>query len=498
MIKIRHKQTLIFLLSSLVLNPGQSYAADLMDIFRGARDYSPGWKAKELEHKAKQQGVAAAEAGLYPQIVSSGSIRSMNTSGDGMAYINPVYLDEAALTQCIIEVSQNDSCNPPLIIRDNINDRFETYDIGISLVQPLYNYKLWRRYNRAELLNEASDSHFEYEKQQLMMSIAESYFGVLEAHEQWELSQNETELAESQLELAKKRFQLGLAPQNDVYDVRAALDASKVKLLLAKTALENAQENLMLLTQRRDVSLATLSDNMIIEAPRPRNVEEWVKKGLKYNRTLLTAHSATLAAEQELAESRGGYHPEVALIAGYSVSKNDRVSFENLPSVRTEGIGVQFKYPLYLGGLTTAEVKANTFKLEKALEDFELARREMIGKVRNSYRKVNNDIKGVEAAELAIHSSEKSLEASQAGYRNGTRPLGLVLKAQTDLFKAKKDYSSARYNYILDSLRLKFNAGTLTVEDMQVVNSWLNTNELILPPQAESDTAVGGEENIFY
>lgn len=491
------RQILTLLAALLFLTVSELQAADLMDIFRGARDYSPGWKAKELDFKAKQEGVAIAEAGLYPHVVSNGSIRSMNTSGDGMAYINPAYLDEDLLTQCIIDVQiQGDSCNPPLIIRDNANSRFETYNLSLTLVQPLYNYKLWRFYNRAELLNDAGVSQFEYEKQQLMMSIAETYFGVLEAHEQWELSKSETELAESQLDLAKKRFQLGLSPQNDVYDVRAALDASKVKLLLAQTALENAQENLMLMTQRRDVSLATLSDNIIIEAPRPRNVEEWVKKGLKFNRTLLAAHSATLAAEQELAEKRGGFHPQIDLIAGYTIAKNDRVSFENLPSVRTEGIGVQFRYPLYLGGLTTSEVKASSLKYEKSLEDFELARREMIGKVRNSYRKVNNDIKGVEATQLAIHSSEKSLEASQAGYRNGTRPLGLVLKAQTDLFKAKKDYSSARYNYILDSLRLKFNAGTLTVEDIQVVNSWLNTNELILPPQAESEVAT--EENIFY
>jgi outer membrane protein len=204
----------------------------------------------------------------------------------------------------------------------------------------------------------------------------------------------------------------------------------------------------------------------------------------------------TLSAEQELAEKRGGFHPEIDIIAGYTVSKNDDVAVESLPTVRKSGVGIQFKYPLYRGGLTTAEVKTGKLKYEKSIEDFELARREVIGKVRNSFRKVNNDVKGVQAAELSTHSSEKSLEASEAGYKNGTRPLGIVLKAQNDLFKARKEHSKARYNYILDSLRLKYHVGTLAIEDIQVVNSWLNTDKLILPPEISSTEEV--KVDLFY
>jgi len=120
----------------------------------------------------------------------------------------------------------------------------------------------------------------------------------------------------------------------------------------------------------------------------------------------------------------------------------------------------------------------------------------VIRNVRNSYRKVNKDVERVAADQQAIHASKKSLEAAQAGYANGTRPLAMVIQAQNDWYRAKKQHANARYLYILDSLDLKYNAGTLAIEDIQVINSWLNEDKLILPPALDEDDEV--DLDIFY
>lgn len=483
-------------LYALLILPLNTQAADLMDIFRSARDHDPSWEATKLQFEAEKQRLALSESALYPKIVSSGSAQDITTSGSGAAIINPVYLDQDILIDCLIQANDGDACNPPLTIRDDVDGSFDTYAIGVQMIQPLYNYRYWREYNKAKILDNQSISSFERAQQDLILSIAKAYFAVLEAHEQWELSKSETDSAEQQLEQTTKRHQLGLLPQVDVYDTRTALDLKRVELLIAKTTLENAQETLMLMTQRRDVSLATLSEALIVEAPQPRNVEEWVKKALKQNRKLLAAHSKTLAAEQDIAIKKSGYHPQIDFVAGYQVTKNDDVAVVSAPSVRRSGIGVSFTYPIYLGGQTTAEVTGAKLLYERTTEDYEAVRREVIRNVRNSYRKVNNDVRGVEAAEKAIHSSKRSLEAALEGYADGTRPLAVVLKAQSDWFRAKKDHASARYNFILDSLDLKYVAGTLAIEDLQVINSWLNVDKLILPPGQDLEDEV--KVDLFY
>ena len=48
-----------------------------------------------------------------------------------------------------------------------------------------------------------------------------------------------------------------------------------------------------------------------------------------------------------------------------------------------------------------------------------------------------------------------------------------VLDAQRDLFRARRDLSEARYSYILNVLRLKRAAGTLSEEDLRLVSIWL-------------------------
>ena len=51
------------------------------------------------------------------------------------------------------------------------------------------------------------------------------------------------------------------------------------------------------------------------------------------------------------------------------------------------------------------------------------------------------------------------------GYEVGTRNIVDVLNAQNKLFAAQRDYANSRYDFIINSLRLKV-AGTLSPEDI--------------------------------
>ena len=70
-------------------------------------------------------------------------------------------------------------------------------------------------------------------------------------------------------------------------------------------------------------------------------------------------------------------------------------------------------------------------------------------------------------------SSETALEATEAGFEVGTRTAVDVVASQRATSEARRNYSQARYDYILNTLRLKQAAGTLSPEDIQLINSWL-------------------------
>ena len=96
---------------------------------------------------------------------------------------------------------------------------------------------------------------------------------------------------------------------------------------------------------------------------------------------------------------------------------------------------------------------------------------------------VVSDVSRVMARKQSIVSSQSALDATQAGYEVGTRNIVDVLNAQNKLFAAQRDYANSRYDFVINSLRLKEVAGTLSPEDIARLEGFL------LPPAAPTASA---------
>ncbi|KAE8235038.1 hypothetical protein A4X13_0g9639, partial [Tilletia indica] len=59
------------------------------------------------------------------------------------------------------------------------------------------------------------------------------------------------------------------------------------------------------------------------------------------------------------------------------------------------------------------------------------------------------------------------------GYQVGTRNIVDVLDAQRQLYSSVRFYNDARYDYILNNLRLKQAAGTLSPNDLEALQQYL-------------------------
>ena len=89
----------------------------------------------------------------------------------------------------------------------------------------------------------------------------------------------------------------------------------------------------------------------------------------------------------------------------------------------------------------------------------------------------------VEAGCQVILSSESALKATQSGYEVGTRNITDVLNAQQQLYSSIGSYLNTRYEFIINTLKLKQAAGTLSQTDLEELNQWMTTgtDELSVP-----------------
>jgi outer membrane protein len=79
----------------------------------------------------------------------------------------------------------------------------------------------------------------------------------------------------------------------------------------------------------------------------------------------------------------------------------------------------------------------------------------------------------VEALDQSVTSSRTALEATQAGFEVGTRTIVDVLDSQFALYRAITLYYQARYDYLMNYLRLKQAAGSLEIQDLELIDRYL-------------------------
>jgi len=132
--------------------------------------------------------------------------------------------------------------------------------------------------------------------------------------------------------------------------------------------------------------------------------------------------------------------------------------------------------PLYTGDAIQNQVREALALEEKSRNDLEAARRGVAQATRQLFFGVQSGAAQVKALEAAETSSRLALDATKLGYKVGVRVNLDVLNAQTQLYSTQRDLARARYEVLLNSLRLRQAAGTLNPADIDAVSTLLGTS----------------------
>ena len=179
-------------------------------------------------------------------------------------------------------------------------------------------------------------------------------------------------------------------------------------------------------------------------------------------------------AQLEIAKARAAEKYTLDAVGSLSGSRASGGVVSGIPgTTRSASIGLQFNLPLYTGGQTQNRIQETLLLEEKARQDLEAARRGIAQSTRVAFFGVQSGQAQVKALEAAESSAKLALEATQLGYRVGVRVNLDVLNAQTQLFQTQRDLAKARYDVILNRLKLRQASGVLTPQDVYTVEALL-------------------------
>ena len=363
---------------------------------------------------------------------------------------------------------------------------------AVSLRQAIFDLPAWFSFQSGKELTKQAESTFAANQQNLIVRTVEAYLLVLRAQDNLEASKAQERAFERQLEQTQQRFEVGLIAITDVYEAQAAFDLSRVNRIVDENNVSVALERLSVLTGQSHSNLNVLKDDFEIKVPEPNDRAAWVEFALLNNFNLKASTYAEEAARQAAKANRMEHAPKVS--GGYEYSDYEvdgdltvtpATPFDRSPDSKADANvwNLRLDLPLYSGGAVSANRR-------KAAQEFNVARENRINLSRNTvtnarslHMTVVSDVSRVAARKQAIVSSSSALDATQAGYEVGTRNVVDVLNAQNTLFAAQRDYANSRYDYIVNVLSLKEQAGLLSPEDVNRLDSFLITPP---PPSTSS------------
>lgn len=350
---------------------------------------------------------------------------------------------------------------------------YNNHGYTLSLVQSIYRRENFVQKEQAEIAIEGASASYVVAQQALIVRVSERYFGVLGAEDDLTFAIAEREAIAKQLEQTQQRFDVGMATITDTTEAQAAYDLANAAVIEAENALANANEQLRETSGQYIDELTGLQKDSPLVSPEPADINQWSATALSQNPSLLLASSNVDSAAQTIELQKSGHYPSLDLVAQKNYDSQSDGNFSGSSKTHTEAIGLQFNLPIYAGGAVVSRTREAAYRLDQAMQNEEQQRRLVTRQTRESFNGVMAGISRVKALKQAVVSNEKALESTQAGYEVGTRTTVDVLNARRNLFSARRDYARSRYDYILNTLRLKQAAGIVTFEDLVQINSWL-------------------------
>ena len=433
----------------IIFSCGYLSSENLLDIYNEALKNDPTFRAAEYSYLADKEIVVQGRAALLPSITLSGSTNW-----------NEYY--------------QN----------DKLQQNYNSFSKSARVSQPLFRLDSWFNFKRSKSLTDASEAEFAYEQQNLLVRTAELYFGVLRAIDNLNASISEEKAIKKQLDQAQQRYEVGLSAITGVQEAQLAYDLSKAARINNEGNLFSAREALNALIGREIFSLDELGENLQISSPFPNSKEDWVELALKNNYQLKASYLRKDAAKSNARSAASNHLPKIDIVGSGSESETNQFNYEGF-SINGQGIpvpavtgrrnyAIQLSVPIFQGGAVSSRRKQAYSQYNQADENTLFTERRIIQEVRSQFSNVNTLVANVTAQQQAVISATSALEATQVGYKVGTRNVVDLLQAEKNLYAAEKNLANAKYDYILANLRLALAAGTIDPSDIVEVNNLLN------------------------
>jgi outer membrane protein len=227
----------------------------------------------------------------------------------------------------------------------------------------------------------------------------------------------------------------------------------------------------------KDTKGIPIADSVNPKLPPGQELSDWIMQAETANYGVLASQLNADIAQSSYKGALAANYPTINFVGttGFNAANGSPTNFNPSPkqNIYNNTVALQMNIPIFSGGFNNSVIRQKAALFDKAKSDYDNLRRTAAQATRQAFTGFYGGLATVKAYEAAEKSSASALASSQLGFDVGTLINLDVLIALDALFTTRATLYKARYDTILNALKLKAQAAALTDQDLLAVNALL-------------------------
>jgi len=346
------------------------------------------------------------------------------------------------------------------------NQTFKSFSASANSNIVLFNgLANWKTLQRAKLNKIANSYRLDKMKDDIALSVANSFLQILFNKEQLKVQLNQNLITKENLKRTQELIDAGSLPAGDIFELQAT-DATQLQQIInTENALLISKISLCQTLLLEDYINFDISDEIIdlpISTITNETQDAILEKAKESVKDVKIAIANVDVAKKDLALSRSSYLPSLTGFVGYNTrwSESPIYNFvEQLSLFDGTAVGLQLNVPILNGFATRGRVQRAKINQERSEFQLKQAELDLERNIYQAYNDVSNAKKAFEAAQKTLEARKQALDFSKARYEVGLLNAFDFSQSTIAFENAQSEVLRTKYDYIFRTKILEFYFG---------------------------------------
>jgi outer membrane protein TolC len=317
---------------------------------------------------------------------------------------------------------------------------YDQYTSSFTLSQNIYDFGRTSTQVQIQNLNyDSSKSDFENVADQIILSVKQAYYGVIQAKYNRQVLEDTVRQTQQQLEQARGFYEVGTKPKFDVIRAEVNVSAAKVNLIRAENDYRIAVVNLNNAMGIPGAPEYTLSEDISF-ARYEITFEEALSRAYENRPDVKSIVAQRQAAEVGIDSAKTGYYPFLTGNASYNWAGGRVDELDH-----GWNVGAVISFPIFSGFLTKYQVQEAKANLNVLKANEESLRQSVFLEVEQAYLTLRSAEEAIPTAKLGVEQAQENLDIANGRYAAGVGNPIEVTDAEVSLANARLAHILALY-----------------------------------------------------